>query len=143
MQGPCALQGGRSLMDDITLPMTGTGASEGGQPPALCESFIAGILHHLQALALWTLPSPLSVHRVQPSSWTGAFRCLMVVLLVSASQFLALAGTGASRGAECVHCAAVIMLPVSAAVHMWPSQTGKAAAKLSQSSPLLMHDVAP
>ena len=69
-------------MSDIKLPMGGTSAASASAdqaslvagPGGLCEAFIAGMLHHLPALVLWTLPSPLSAARVQPSTWSGAFR---------------------------------------------------------------------
>lgn len=39
-----------------------------------CESFIAGILDHLPGLMALTTPTPNSFRRVQPRTWSGAFR---------------------------------------------------------------------
>ncbi|KAK9803865.1 hypothetical protein WJX73_010397 [Symbiochloris irregularis] len=74
---------GRNLFQDMRLPVgpgapreaaAGTGASGELGESGLCEAFMAGLLKHLPALALWTLPSPLSGARVRPSTWSGAFR---------------------------------------------------------------------
>lgn len=48
---------------------TGSGLSE------TARQFIAGILHHLPALMAVTTPSPNSYRRLQPQSWSGAYRC--------------------------------------------------------------------
>mmetsp|Transcript_458 Transcript_458/g.936 ORF Transcript_458/g.936 Transcript_458/m.936 type:complete len:688 (+) Transcript_458:98-2161(+) len=39
------------------------------------QGFFAGILHHLPALMCFTCASPNSYRRIQPGSWSGAFRC--------------------------------------------------------------------
>ncbi|MBW4646205.1 MAG: glutamine synthetase family protein [Goleter apudmare HA4340-LM2] len=39
------------------------------------RAFIAGILYHLPALMSITTPSPNSYRRIQPHTWSGAFRC--------------------------------------------------------------------
>jgi glutamine synthetase len=39
-----------------------------------CESFIAGILDHLPSLMAFTTPTPNSFRRIQPRTWSGAFR---------------------------------------------------------------------
>ena len=46
-----------------------------GQVSATACQFMAGILHHLPALMALTTPSPNSYRRLQPQSWSGAFRC--------------------------------------------------------------------
>jgi glutamine synthetase len=46
-----------------------------GQLSDLARQFVAGILHHLPALMAITTPSPNSYRRLQPQSWSGAFRC--------------------------------------------------------------------
>ena len=50
---------------------------EAGRPgtlSAIALHFIGGILHHLPALMAVTTPSPNSYRRLQPQSWSGAFR---------------------------------------------------------------------
>ncbi|MGK7929251.1 MAG: glutamine synthetase family protein [Spirulina sp.] len=49
--------------------------SEQGQLSPIASQFVAGILHHLPALMALTAPSPNSYRRLQPQSWSGAFRC--------------------------------------------------------------------
>ena len=49
--------------------------SEQGQLSPIARQFAAGILHHLPALMALTTPSPNSYRRLQPQSWSGAFRC--------------------------------------------------------------------
>lgn len=46
-----------------------------GQLSLTARQFVAGILHHLPALMALTTPSPNSYRRLQPQSWSGAFRC--------------------------------------------------------------------
>lgn len=46
-----------------------------GQLSDLARQFVAGILHHLPALMAIATPSPNSYRRLQPQSWSGAFRC--------------------------------------------------------------------
>ncbi|MEA5536239.1 glutamine synthetase family protein [Crocosphaera sp. XPORK-15E] len=46
-----------------------------GQLAPIAEHFIAGMLHHLPALMALTTPIPNSYRRLQPSCWSGAFRC--------------------------------------------------------------------
>jgi glutamine synthetase len=41
----------------------------------VARAFIGGILHHLPALMALTTPSVNSYRRLQPHSWSGAFRC--------------------------------------------------------------------
>lgn len=48
------------------------------RPEALsleAQTFIAGILHHLPALMVFTTPSPNSYKRIRPRFWSGAFTC--------------------------------------------------------------------
>ncbi|MDJ0677228.1 MAG: glutamine synthetase family protein [Calothrix sp. MO_167.B42] len=47
---------------------------QGQLSPTACQ-FMAGILDHLPALMALTTPSPNSYRRLQPQSWSGAFRC--------------------------------------------------------------------
>lgn len=49
--------------------------TDAGQLSDLACQFVAGILHHLPALMAITVPSPNSYRRLQPQSWSGAFRC--------------------------------------------------------------------
>ena len=59
---------------NLVASMPPTGRAEGG-PGALAASFAAGILAHLPALVVWTLPSAASYDRLQPGTWSGCFRC--------------------------------------------------------------------
>lgn len=56
---------GQNLIPDAA----GTGLSQ-----TACHC-IAGMLHHLPALMAVTTPSPNSYRRLQPQSWSGAYRC--------------------------------------------------------------------
>ncbi len=51
--------------------ITGNGQ---GELSTLAAHFIAGVLHHLPALMALTTPSPNSYRRLQPQSWSGAYR---------------------------------------------------------------------
>lgn len=46
-----------------------------GQLSLTAGCFIAGVLNHLPALMALTTPSTNSYKRIQPHSWSGAFRC--------------------------------------------------------------------
>ncbi len=46
-----------------------------GQLSPVARQFVAGILDHLPGLMALTTPSPNSYRRLQPQSWSGAFRC--------------------------------------------------------------------
>lgn len=61
----------------FTVPQKGTveWSPASYRPPAEADSFMAGVLLRLPALMALTAPSPNSFRRVQPSCWTGAFRC--------------------------------------------------------------------
>ncbi|KAG9456803.1 hypothetical protein H6P81_001311 [Aristolochia fimbriata] len=39
------------------------------------EEFMAGVLHHLPAILAFTAPLPNSYDRIQPNTWSGAYRC--------------------------------------------------------------------
>lgn len=49
--------------------------SNNGEISPLARYFVAGILDHLPALMALTTPTPNSYRRLQPHSWSGAFRC--------------------------------------------------------------------
>jgi glutamine synthetase len=49
--------------------------TEQGQLSHTARQFVAGVLYHLPALMALTTPSPNSYRRLQPQSWSGAFRC--------------------------------------------------------------------
>jgi len=49
--------------------------TEQGELSPTASQFVAGLLHHLPALMALTTPSPNSYRRLQPQSWSGAFRC--------------------------------------------------------------------
>jgi glutamine synthetase len=53
--------------------LAGGGGPEGLQPAG--AAFVAGVLAHLPALTAIGAPSPLSYHRLQPSSWAGVYAC--------------------------------------------------------------------
>ena len=38
------------------------------------EAFMAGILEHYNALCHFMSPSPCSLHRISPESWTGGYK---------------------------------------------------------------------
>ena len=59
---------------NLVASMPPSGKAEGG-PGAIAASFAAGILAHLPALVVWTLPSVASYDRLQPGTWSGCFRC--------------------------------------------------------------------
>ena len=46
-----------------------------GQLSPIAKQFMAGILKHLPALMAITTPSPNSYRRLQPQTWSGAYRC--------------------------------------------------------------------
>lgn len=81
-----------SFLPKIFLDKTGSGAhlhvslwqngrnvtSDSESPRAIsadAAAFTAGVLHHLPALMAITTPSPISYHRIQPRTWSGAFTC--------------------------------------------------------------------
>ncbi|GAB4847979.1 hypothetical protein Ancab_039399 [Ancistrocladus abbreviatus] len=39
------------------------------------EEFMAGVLHHLPAVLAFTAPLPNSYDRIQPDTWSGAYKC--------------------------------------------------------------------
>ncbi|PQQ19780.1 protein fluG [Prunus yedoensis var. nudiflora] len=39
------------------------------------EEFLAGVLHHLPAILAFTAPIPNSYDRIQPNTWSGAYKC--------------------------------------------------------------------
>lgn len=59
---------------NLVASMPPSGKAE-GRPGAIAASFAAGILAHLPALVVWTLPSAASYDRLQPGTWSGCFRC--------------------------------------------------------------------
>ncbi|XP_054807482.1 protein fluG-like isoform X2 [Prosopis cineraria] len=42
---------------------------------AIGKEFMAGVLHHLSSLWAFIAPHPNSYHRLQPNTWSGAFKC--------------------------------------------------------------------
>lgn len=50
-------------------------SEDNGQLAPVAKHFIAGLLRHLPALMALTTPIPNSYRRLQPSCWSGAFRC--------------------------------------------------------------------
>jgi glutamine synthetase len=58
-------QGGQNIVPDAS----------GRHLSLVARQFIAGILEHLPALMALTTPSPNSYRRLQPHSWSGAYRC--------------------------------------------------------------------
>lgn len=65
-----SLQPGANLT--AHLPTSG---QAGSGPGAVAASFAAGVLAYLPQLLVWTLPSMVSYDRMQPNTWSGAFKC--------------------------------------------------------------------
>ncbi len=59
---------------NLTAHLPTSGQAEGG-PGAVAASFAAGVLQYLPQLMVWTLPSVPSYDRMQPHTWSGAFKC--------------------------------------------------------------------
>ncbi|HPE68089.1 MAG TPA: glutamine synthetase family protein [Thermotogota bacterium] len=50
-------------------------AQDFGQQQGEAEHFLQGVLSHLRALSLLSIPSPNSYRRLKPHFWSGAFAC--------------------------------------------------------------------
>ncbi|KAL6138494.1 hypothetical protein ACLB2K_063776 [Fragaria x ananassa] len=54
--------------------MASGGSSQHGMSK-VGEEFMAGVLYHLPALLAFTAPIPNSYDRIQPNTWSGAYKC--------------------------------------------------------------------
>ena len=59
---------------NLTAHLPPSGQAESG-PGKMAASFAAGVLAYLPQLLIWTLPSTSSYDRMQPNTWSGAFKC--------------------------------------------------------------------
>ncbi|VVA09406.1 PREDICTED: fluG [Prunus dulcis] len=53
----------------------GSGGSSRHGMSKVGEEFLAGVLHHLPAILAFTAPIPNSYDRIQPNTWSGAYKC--------------------------------------------------------------------
>ncbi|XP_050384485.1 protein fluG [Argentina anserina] len=54
--------------------MASDGSSQHGMSK-IGEEFMAGVLYHLPAILAFTAPIPNSYDRIQPNTWSGAYKC--------------------------------------------------------------------
>lgn len=63
-----------SLWENGVNVFTGAAGSSHGMSK-VGEEFMAGVLFHLPAILAFTAPNPNSYDRIQPDTWSGAYRC--------------------------------------------------------------------
>lgn len=84
-------RGGANLM---------TGGDRACGLAADADAFVAGVLEELPAMTLVGAPSPLSYHRLVPSTWSGAYACWGHENREAALRLEASVGPTASRSAN-------------------------------------------
>ncbi|CAN6580955.1 unnamed protein product [Malus baccata var. baccata] len=64
-----------SLWQNGTNVFTASGGSSQHGMSKIGEEFMAGVLHHLPAILAFIAPIPNSYDRIQPNTWSGAYKC--------------------------------------------------------------------